>query len=470
MNYIQKQLSKKKTENGDVAYSTTGNQLTDLFFMTAYFENHLEQAKIGDSEKEQVFSMFVRDPRFGLGRRDLGRVLMAQSGVSTKNIVKAGRFDDLLFIPTDENLAYLKEQVKENGLAKKWMPRLQSSKKARALAKALCKEWNITEKEYRQLIKTDTTEYKLSYAEKAQGTPLNDLFHQGNYTHPLVKEIDFEQVPSLAMTKYLHCFSTREDIKDRFAEYIKAVKESKAKVNTKTANVHDSYKTAMRGNTVSEIEKEASDVVAKKIEETASLGVEINAIPILDTSGSMYLWSNWRANYPDFTNMNDIGVKAMSVAHAIAKKSTYAPNQVISFSSEPKLMTIHGDTLAEEYKSMYTGDCSNTDFGKVMQLLKKLKAYPQWLIVLSDMEFDYGSNRSKKETMRLFQENGAPTRIIWWTFNDRNKTTPEFDEYGNIFVSGYNLQILKLLETNFDMTKYIDKILEKYKKDIDFSK
>ena len=44
----------------------------------------------------------------------------------------------------------------------------------------------------------------------------------------------------------------------------------------------------------------------------------------------------------------------------------------------------------------------------------------------------------------------------------------EEDEYGNIYLSGYNLQILKLLENNFDMSAYIDKILEKYKKDIDF--
>ena len=45
---------------------------------------------------------------------------------------------------------------------------------------------------------------------------------------------------------------------------------------------------------------------------------------------------------------------------------------------------------------------------------------------------------------------------------------PEMDEYGNIYLSGYNLQILKLLENKFNMTTYIDKILEKYKKDIDY--
>jgi DNA mismatch repair ATPase MutS len=131
-------------------------------------------------------------------------------------------------------------------------------------------------------------------------------------------------------------------------------------------------------------------------------------------------------------------------------------------------MTIQGDTIQEKYRSMYTGDCSNTDFGKVMELLKGLKKFPEYLIVLSDMEFDQGSNQSKKETMELFKRNGANTKIIWWNLNERNKTVPEFDEYGNIFLSGYNLQILKLLENKFDMSTYIEKILEKYKKDIDY--
>jgi hypothetical protein len=103
-----------------------------------------------------------------------------------------------------------------------------------------------------------------------------------------------------------------------------------------------------------------------------------------------------------------------------------------------------------------------------MNILKGLKKYPEYIIVMSDMEFDYGSQQSKKELMTIFKQHEAKTKLIWWNFNDRNKTVPEFDEYGNIFLSGYNLQILRLLENNFDMSSYIDKILEKYKKDIDY--
>lgn len=50
---IAKKQNKKHTENGDISYKSTGNNLTDLFFMTAYFENHLDEVHIGESEKEK---------------------------------------------------------------------------------------------------------------------------------------------------------------------------------------------------------------------------------------------------------------------------------------------------------------------------------------------------------------------------------------------------------------------------------
>lgn len=451
MNKLQKLLQEKITENGDKSYKSTGDNLTDLFFMTPYFERNLNEVTIGTSQKEKLFSMFVRDPRFGLGRRDLGRKLMELSQVSAINIVKAGRYDDLWHIPTDENLKYLKDNLSEE-LANKWMPRLTG--KDKLIAKTLCKMWGLSEKEYRALIKIDsTTEYKLSYAEQQENqNELERIFEKKKFDHPLVDSIDFEKVPSLAMTKYLHAFSTREDTRERFMKYIDDVKNNKAKVNVSTANVTDAYKIATKDSN-----SNVDDVIGKKIIDNETLGVELDAIVILDTSGSM-----------GSLGRNSILDKAMSLAHALSTHSTYARNQLISFSSCPQLMTIKGDTLKEQYNSMYTGDCSNTDFGKVMQILQNLSKYPEYLIVLSDMEFDYGSNQSKEETMKIFKDHGANTKLIWWNLNDRNKTVPEFDEYGNIYLSGYNLQILKLLENKFDMSTYIDTILEKYKQDIDY--
>ena len=59
MNALEQLFAEKRTENGDKSYNTTGNNLLDILFMTAYFEKHLDEVHIGTSEKEKLFSMFI---------------------------------------------------------------------------------------------------------------------------------------------------------------------------------------------------------------------------------------------------------------------------------------------------------------------------------------------------------------------------------------------------------------------------
>lgn len=430
MNELEKLFAKKRTENGDISYTTTSNNLLDILFMTAYFETHLNEVKIGQSDKEKLFAMFIRDPRFGLGRRDLGRELMKQSNVNAENIVKAGRFDDLFFLPTNENLEYLMKEVRNgNVLAKKWMPRLTSKNKA--VAKAICRMFDLSEKQYRKLIKVRTVEALLS-AKK-------------------INEIDFEKVPSLAMVKYYNCFMKEE----RFRKYIDSVKKGEKKLNISTTTVYDIYKN--RNNIDAQL-------FFDKLEK-----ISINCVPILDTSGSMQ-------------DMNDSIGKATSIAHYLAKCSTFAKDYVVSFSSHPQLIHMgynrEGDywhnhsnfeydntqsQYINEVNSLYTGDWSNTDFGAVMELFRDMQEVPKYLVVLSDMEFDEGSTMSKDETMSLFRQKGYNTKIIWWNFNARNTTVPEMDGYGNIYISGYSPYLLKFLESGFNGQKFLDKLLEEYK-------
>lgn len=441
MNELEKLFAKKKTENGDDAYTTTGKKLLDLLFMSSYYEKHLDEVKIGTSDKEKIFSMFVRDPRFGLGRRDLGRELMKQAGVNARDVVKAGRFDDLFFNPTNENLKYLMNEVTNgNALAKKWMPRLTS--KNGEIAKILCKMFNLSEKDYRQLIKVTTTESLLS--EKR------------------IDDIEFEKVPSLAMVKYYNRFMKEE----RFRDYIDSVKKGEKKLNISTTTVYDIYKNR---------EKIDAQLFFDKIEK-----IKINCIPVLDTSGSMQ-------------DCNDSIGKATSIAHYLSKCSTFCPDYVVSFSSNPQLIHMGYDRKGisritywgnhplfgafkydntksryiNEINSLYTGDCSNTDFGKVMQLFAGMEEVPEYLVVLSDMEFDCGSTMSKDETMKLFKEMGYKTKIVWWNFNGRNKTVPETDDFGNIYISGYSPYLLKFLECSFDGEKFLNKLLKEYKNAID---
>nr|DAX39618.1 MAG TPA: protein of unknown function (DUF2828) [Caudoviricetes sp.] len=421
MNALEKVFNQKLTENGDKAYRSTGDNLLDILFMSAYYEKHLIEVKLGTSDVEKLFARFMRDPRLGLGRRDLGRELMKLSDVSPEEVVKSGRFDDLVFITQRLHLMYLYEEVKAgNELAKKWCPRLNS--KNRDYAKALCKVWGVSQKEYRKLIKVDTTERKL--------------------TEDRADEINFEHVPSLAMIKYFNRFANGSDTFKRFNKYLDDVENGKAKLNISTTTVYDIYKNR---------DKIDADLFFDKLEK-----INLNCIPIVDVSGSM------------FNDFDAIG-KALSIGHYLARCSTFCKDMFVTFSVNPELVKLDvKKSYAEQLRQIKQSHWGfNTDFGAVMELLKnKLDEAPEYLVVLSDMEFDEGSYDYKEELMREWEDKGINTKIVWWNFNARNTTVPETDEYGNIFFSGYNPMLLKFLKVEFDGKRFLKELLDEYEKAI----
>ena len=440
---LEELFSAKVTENGDLAFNKVGDDnLVNILFLTEYYQKHLNEVPtLGNSDREKLFAMFIRNPRFGMGRRDLGRKLMTDTHCSVEQVVKAGRVDDLFF-PEFYNsrvnwiLDWCKEQILlNNELVKKWMPRYSS--KNLMLARDIAKYWDMNKQQYGHFIKCNTTENKLSD-------------HRFD-------DIEFEHTPSLAMLKYARAFSTRPELAERYSQYLADVKAGKKDLKVSTTNVYDIYKNRYNID---------SDLFFSKLEK-----IKINCIPIVDTSGSM-------------CDANDSFGKALAIGHYLAKCSTYCPEKVVSFSSRPQLITLgqtpinggygyreiapRNDSVYErEIASMFTGDCSNTDFGAVMNLLSKLDGdMPEYLVVLSDMEFDRGSKTSKDDTMKLFKSKGYNTKIVWWNLNSRNITCPEMDADGNIFLSGYNPMLLKYLEVGFDSKTFLSKLLDEYSRAI----
>jgi len=454
MTNLEQIFNQKTTENGDIAFvRPSSNDLANILFMTEYYTQQLSSTPVLEpTDRNQLFSMMIRDPRFGFGKRDLGRVLMKDTGVSFNDIVLAGRFDDIWHMydvsNNSEASKYLfKSCLDNNLLCKKWMPRFtkknkltktRTEKEEYVLQKAcdLAKSFQMNKQQYGKFIKVETTE--------------------SNLTNKTTDKIRFESVPSLAMIKYYNRFSNGADTRDRFATYCENVKNGKSKINTAVTTCYDIYKNR---------DKIDADLFFDKLNKISG-----SWIPIVDTSASMM--------------SNDSMGKALSIGHYLSKCSTYAPNKVISFSSEPRLIDITKKSRQNNYSyrfqtdkpsnymneisAMYTGDISNTDFGKVMKLLKHLDDMPEYLIVLSDMEFDAGSAQSKTELQNLWNEKGYTTKIIWWNLNDRNTTAPEMDNLGNIFMSGYNPTLLKYLEAGFDNEKFINKLLTEYEENIRF--
>lgn len=450
---LEEIFAMKTTENGDNAYNTTMNPMLDILFMSEYYGKHLDEIPyIGTSMTAKLFAMMMRDPRFGLGRRELGRRLMLLAEVTPSDVVKAGRFDDLFIgweqmddISFAKMCEFLYNEIKSgNELCKKWMPRYSS--KNLMLARKIAKQFHMNKQTYGHFIKSDTTENKLSR-------------HRTD-------EIIFSQVPSLAMIKYFNRFSTGEDTKERFQKYLEDVRSGKQELKISTTNVYDIYKNR---------DKIDPDLFFSKIEKISG-----SWIPVVDSSGSMQ-------------DSKDSYGKALAVGHYLAKCSTYAPDTVLSFSSHPSLLKLGAENTyvrggywgtspkfakqrllekksqyKRELESMYTGDCSNTDFGAVCAKLKELdsKNAPDWIVVLSDMEMDRGSNQTKDEMMNIFKQNGMHTKLVWWNFNARNTTSPETDKYGNIFISGYSPMLLKFLNVGFDGQKFLNTLIEEYSKNI----
>ncbi len=446
----------KSTENGDLSFNTVGDAMLDILFLTEYYQKHeTEIPIIGNSPEAKLFAKFMRDPRYGMGRKDIGRILMSITDCSNEEILKCGRADDIWKVPAykmllglcsqdefEENLRdalnFLRlEILKGNELVKKWMPRYSS--KDMLIAREFAAFYNMNKQQYGKFIKCNTVENKLS---------------RKNYD-----EIEFDKLPSLAAIKYAAAFNNNPEMHNRYQQYLEDVRVGKKDLKISTTTVYDIYKNR---------DKIDADLFFDKLEKISG-----SWIPIVDTSGSMF-------------DNNDSFGKAISVGHYLAKCSSYCPNKVISFSSNPQLITLgempnrshtawHYDLInnsnsqyQKEINSMYTGDCSNTNFGKVMDLLANLSGnMPEYLIVLSDMEFDAGSSMSKDKTMELFKSKGYNTKIIWWNFNSRNITCPEMDSDGNIFISGYNPMLLKYLEVGFDGKKFLTKLLEEYEKNIE---
>ena len=428
----------KLTENGDLAFKSPvigeneNDLMLDILFKTEYYSTHLDELPVLPRTMRCIkFAQFIRDPRYGLGKRDLGRRLLFNLRVNYKMILNCGRADDLFYAYIDSfkdlcDFLYEEIQVKENELVKKWMPRYSSKNKS--LAIRIMNVWFKNEPDYikrkqmySHLIKANTTEQHLSRKE--------------------TDKIIFDQVPSLASIKYANRFSRGEDTKERYNQYLKEVKAGKKEIKVSTTTPYDIYRNRYKID---------ADIFFNALPKISG-----SWIPIIDSSGSMQ-------------NENDSYGKAMAIGHYLAKCSTCCPNMAISFSSNPKVLDISRcNGYLDEITKLHTGDCTNTDLAKVMHLLTTLKEksitnYPQFLVILSDMEFDRGSRTSIEKFNTINRQLGTNTKIVWWNLNSRNTTCPEMDESGNIFISGYNPMILKFLEVQFDAKAFLNKLIEEY--------
>lgn len=434
MNFLETfEQNDSYTANGAVTNSTSLDYCLDLFFIvgTAHNDNLasitevMKKAYIQNPELTTRIMLWARDIRQGAGRREIFRVFLHTLFKKQKRVFKKviklvpelGRWDDLFytseFLEEQAVINLIKNNL-SNGLLCKWLPREKSSKKDLALA--LMKALQLSPKQYRTMIVNGTKVVETNMCKQE--------WDKINYPH----------VPSIAMSRYNKAF-TKHDY-DRFTDYLESLNNGTAKVNTGALYPHDVVKLLITN-------KELANSMWKQLPNYIE-NTDKDVLPVIDVSGSMEV---------------SVGnVTAMQVAVSIGLYlsehiNSKFKNHFITFSAEPKLQKIEGDTLYEKVRSIEGNWGYNTNLIKVFKLiLNKAVEFklpqeelPSTILILSDMEFDEAcSGRTNFNTIKdMYKEKGYKVpELVFWNINGRNGNVP-VNKYDNntALVSGFSPSI-----------------------------
>ncbi len=474
LNSIKKELNKKLTENYASAYSSTLNKVLDLFAFGAAYRNKSDEDMIAlfecalDENKELAMKclFWIRDVRGGAGERHFFRVCMKWLAETYPDwarevmihIPDFGRFDDLYcFVDTplqQEALAligkYLYIDVNETfpSLCAKWAKSCNaSSKETRRLGRLTADAMNLTYHQYQKMLAKIRN--RLNVIER--------LMSDGRWD-----EIEFEKVPSNAGLRYSHCFSIREELKERYAEFIA---KPESKVNAATLYPYDCACRATRvcHSAMNEPERVAVNKYWENLPDYIGDNDASNFMCVCDTSGSM-TWGN--------SNPKPIDV-ATSLAMYFAERAK-GPfhNHYISFASRPQLIKIVGRDFVEKVQRIReTNLCDNTNLEAVFNLLLSVakcgipaEDFVKKLFIISDMEIDQATNEISysgsfydrgpesyngfKSLMERIRENWERQtdipfpQLYYWNVNARNNTVLSLGPDVS-YISGASPAILK---------------------------
>ena len=448
------------TENGGAAWSTTMSDCLDLFSTVGALrgasweeiQDRFTRAWAEDRDMAVKIAFFARDVRGGLGERYAFRIILkAMARLSPETVVRNlgnipeyGRWDDLIALfdtpCKDAAIAYIKAQLAKDveamesgegnvSLLAKWLPSVNaSSPDTRAAAKTLVKGLGMTEAAYRKTLS----------ALRARIAILENNLRQRDYT------FDYARQPSGAMLKYRQAFLRNDG--DRYRAFLERVRTGEAVLHTGTLYPYDVIAPILQRD-ISMEERRALDATWKALPDYAGGG---NALVVADGSGSMY----W-----EYVSPVPAAV-ALSLAIYFAQRNTGAfRNHFITFSRSPRLVEIKGEDLYEQvHYCAGFNECANTNLQAVFDLLLRTAVenhmsqadIPDTLYIISDMEFDQGTERADvtvfEGARRAFAAEGyALPRVVFWNVASRNLHQPvTMNEQGAALVSGCTPRLFEM--------------------------
>ena len=273
-----------------------------------------------------------------------------------------GRHDDILSLDNIDFKDYiLKEIQNPSSLIFKWLPSEGShSPKVKAQARTLRKYLGFSSKKYRKMLTAGRKNLNLV---------------ETKLTNKDYKSINYSHVPSKANLKYKKAFSKNDA--ERYVKYLGDAKSGKVKINTSTIFPYEIVKQAKAESTPNE----TLEVLWQKLPDYTNK--HSKALVVADVSGSM---------------SGDPICMSVGLAMYFAERNEgIFKNKFISFSAQPELQELKGNTLSQRIKNLESTHWDmNTNLQAVFDLILNTgiknkvpeEDMPSTLYIISDMEFD----------------------------------------------------------------------------------
>lgn len=444
---LEQNLNKTaRTLNGAVSNNSTLDPVLDFFSKAGAMRQDVNGAvrlfsKAYSSDPQLAIRalFYLRDVRGGQGEREIFKAILKElnknypstARVIIKHIPEYGRWDEVLEIIDgfdSENVSFISAQFEEDmrnleagnsvSLMAKWLPSENTSSKAtRDKARKLQALLGLKPSQYRKKLSALRKHIKL-------------LEHE--MTNRNWSEIDFSKIPAQAHRKHVKAFMRHDE--ERYRAYLAAVEKGDAKINTSTLYTYEVYNMVQKG------EKASANAMWKNLPDFTN---GQNALVMADVSGSMY-----------GTPM------AMSVSLALyfaERNEGPFKNYFMTFSTEPELVKIIGNTLSEK---MHNIERANWDmstnieaaFRSILDAAKSSNAsqdeMPKTLYIISDMQFNGcvrdGSSTNLENARSMFKAAGYELpHVIFWNVNAYSDSPATIYDKNVTLISGASQSTFK---------------------------
>lgn len=335
-------------------------------------------------------------------------------------------------------------KLREISLAAKWCPTIDSSyDKSTLICKSISTKMfpremygeyeGIDESKYVYRVRDRLRKEVLVPLHKALELP--EVFMSANKWDLL----PYNRVASVAMKNYKKHFLKHTP--EKFKEFLENVKSGKAKIAAGALLPHE---------IIAQLEEEDGAEVAelqwkRMVDDLAMKGKLSNCMAICDVSGSM-------SGVPMEVSVA-LGILVSELSEEPWK------GKLITFSADPELQKVEGDTLVEKTQFVREMDWGmNTNFQKVFDRILDVAVEGKLseeqmikrLFVFSDMEFDQASKNpwetDYQAIKRKFGENGYKNvpEIVFWNLRHSGSTPVVAKQSGVALVSGFSKNLLTI--------------------------